>query len=115
MRPALVCIAMLASACALRGRRDDDERPNWLLHLRIEPQELPSSALGVPDDVTVAAGQLWVAVDDLPYPVVSARPGVLAILGPPPSHLGRLSLRFTRTVVPGQDYANFSLHVVASD
>jgi hypothetical protein len=43
---------------------------NWRVYIGARSQEIPASALGVPSDMQVLPGQLWLSVGGTTYPIV---------------------------------------------
>jgi hypothetical protein len=122
----------LAAACGHLSPVERDEHTGWVLSLYVPAQELPQRELGLPDDVTVALGDVWVSVEGVAYPLVTASPGTLAVVSPAllptgprhasstPSALDRV-LRFgvftrelERTSRPTSLYASFELDIIVS-
>src|SRR5262249_32175795 len=72
----------LAAGCGHLSSGDREGRTGWVLSLYVAAQEVPQRELGLPDDVSVGPGDLWVSIGSVAYPLVTARPDTLAVVSP---------------------------------
>jgi hypothetical protein len=127
----LLAVSM-AGACAHLSPADREQHTGWVLSLYVPAQEVPQRELGLPDDVSVGLGDLWVSIEGIAYPLVTVRPGVLAVVSPTlletaprrvssaPTildralHFGVYKREFLRTSQPTTHYATFELLLIVS-
>jgi len=109
-----------------------DDHTGWYLSIYLPPQEVAARDLGLPEDMSVALGDLWISVDGVAYPLITQPSGALRLVSPTlvesgghtatPSaseldralELGISRRELRRTGAATQHYASFEVYVIAS-